>query len=42
MVLNVGLTHFVGTVEKEFVEDVQKRTNGASSSRCAAGELHTS
>jgi TRAP-type C4-dicarboxylate transport system substrate-binding protein len=29
MVLNVGLTHFVGTVEKEFVEDVQKRTNGA-------------
>jgi len=28
MVLNVGLTHFVGTVEKEFVEDVQKRTSG--------------
>ena len=28
MVLNVGLTHYVGTVEKEFVEDVQKRTNG--------------
>lgn len=28
MVLNVGLTHFVGAVEKDFVEDVKKRTNG--------------
>src|SRR5262245_53525233 len=29
MVVMVGLTHYVGSVEKEFAEDVQKRTNGA-------------
>ncbi|MBI2015502.1 MAG: TRAP transporter substrate-binding protein DctP [Candidatus Rokubacteria bacterium] len=29
MMMNVGLTHFVGGVEKEFVEDIRKRTNGA-------------
>lgn len=28
MVLNVGLTHLVSVLEKEFVEDVKKRTNG--------------
>jgi TRAP-type transport system periplasmic protein len=29
MVVMVGLTHFVGSAEKDFVEDVAKRTNGA-------------
>jgi TRAP-type C4-dicarboxylate transport system substrate-binding protein len=28
MVMNVGLVHFVGEREKEFVEDVKKRTGG--------------
>lgn len=28
MVMNVGLAHFVGEREKEFVEDVKKRTGG--------------
>src|SRR5262245_22567344 len=29
MTVMVGITHFVGGVEKEFLEDVSKRTNGA-------------
>lgn len=28
MVMNVGLTHFVGAQEKEFVEEIRKRTGG--------------
>src|SRR5262245_38041652 len=28
MTVMVGITHFVGSVEKEFLEDVSKRTNG--------------